>query len=400
MELDDRARREADALRRRVVGAVDTDAARAELGDARARLDRSRRTARLAAASFAALVIGGFALAMAGNDSDEGSDEDAVRTPTTLEETTTTEAPASPLEILPAGPVDGRDSYRLPVIAEPRSGLSDGQTVHIYGRGFEPDEQIGIVHCTDDAETAFIDACDLSTGQYFQTTPDGDVDVDIVVQQRIVTPGSGEVDCAATAERCLIGVGAMEDYDRSGGTYISFAGAPPFDDPTMVVEPSLDLTAGQAVDVRAASLARLRQLTIQQCAGDVCDDLANVRSDEHGAVDAQVTVSPELTDGTECSGSCVIRLVGLSTPGSTSMPLPDDHPIGFTVGTVAPGPDDGPAPADPVEPAEPVEPEPGDLEEPTPTTEPPPQSPEIPEDPTGTPATTSTIPSGRAGTPY
>ena len=167
--------------------------------------------------------------------------------------------------IIDLGKRVARNAWRLPVVVQPQSGVHDGEAVTVYGRGFEPGEQLGIVQCTSEADTnaSGVNACQLaaygqSTGfgavTYASASNEGTVVAKFVVRRYVVTPEGGRVDCLSAAERCLIGVGAVANYDRSGGTYVAFADAPPFAEPAVSVTPGGPYAAGQQVTVDATGL--------------------------------------------------------------------------------------------------------------------------------------------------
>jgi hypothetical protein len=64
------------------------------------------------------------------------------------------------------------------------------------------------------------------------------------------------VDCAAEAGRCIVAMGAISDYDRSGGHAIEFAPTDePVELPTVEVAPATGLAHGDLVHVTADGLA-------------------------------------------------------------------------------------------------------------------------------------------------
>lgn len=386
MDLDDRAARAAAALRQQVEPTIDLGRARGAVADTGRRRAHVRR-ARVTASTFAVLAVLGL-LAVAGGtgagggdgrlrtdglDGDERDSGDRARA-------------AAIIGALPAGPMDGKESWRLPVVAEPQSELADGDTITIYGRGFEPDESLGIVQCASEADTdaAGVGGCQLSTDDdgdgepdstygavtYANADEDGSVVADVEVRRWVTTP-TGRVDCFSLAERCLVGVGAISNYDRSGGTYIDFADAPDFEQPTLAVTPAGAVTPGQAVVAELRGWVPKRSVRFSQCLGDVCQALADAPTDETGAVDQQLVLQPTLLDDegrfvADCEDRCVLRAEGIGpkpTDGATAShaPFPDDVPLAFTSAepslatttTTAPILSDTPAPTDGTEPDEP-----------------------------------------------
>jgi hypothetical protein len=186
-------------------------------------------------AVLAAALVGVFVLG--------ARDDDAALPPDTTVPPSSTIAPTVEqlLANMPASPIDGRQSQRLPVAATPRSGLVDGQIVTALGKGFHPGERVGAVVCLAEAALEGVAACDLGTNggfdhvTYAEASNEGFVHVDVAVPAMIVTPFSGPVDCRSGPERCLVALGAVSDYDRSGGAAIGFAEQPPFPEPIFTV---------------------------------------------------------------------------------------------------------------------------------------------------------------------
>ena len=353
MNLDDRARAARASLHHHVSTDLDIGEARASL-EARGRRQRSdRRRARVAAAGISAMALLGLGLVVStGSGGPAERDPGEVAIDDSGRDTASDEAM---IEAMPLGPTDGKESWRLPVAAAPQSGLREGDTITIYGRGFEPYDSLGVVHCGSEADTenAGVNGCDLAGGgseggfagvQYVDADENGDVVADIVVRRFIETPGHGRIDCASAPERCLIGMGAISNYDRSGGVYINFTGAPEFPLPTFTVAPDpTQLTPGQEVQVDVAQWVPGRQIRIQQCIlGDGgldgsqrCEPLLDTRADANGAFSGTVVVNAEVVDdaGAEpCAGNCVLQATGIGIPEGTTAPFPDVVAIDFIAG--------------------------------------------------------------------
>ena len=165
MNLDDRARRAARALHQAATPTeLEVPAAADRVRSAASARQRRVATARIAAAGVAVLaaaLVGG--VLSSGGSSDDGDEVAVQRTTTTtvpVPDSTLPDARAQ-FEAVPASPIDGRDSYRLPVIATPRDGLTDGQTITLLGKGFEPNERVGLVQCAAEALYELQAACDL-----------------------------------------------------------------------------------------------------------------------------------------------------------------------------------------------------------------------------------------------
>jgi hypothetical protein len=203
----------------------------------------------VAAAAVAALFVGSVAVLGDGPEGDDRSrlelDEDGNELP-----------PPVPGRLTPLGPNDGRDSIQLPIAVEPNVGLGDGQTVRVSGSGFVPGERVGIVQCAREAggevreQRAGIDGCNIGSVQYADADADGVAAGTFTVHRVLTTPATGTVDCAVEAERCIVAMGALNDYDRSGGFGVAFTGGgEPIDLPTVTVSPADGLSDGDVVVV-------------------------------------------------------------------------------------------------------------------------------------------------------
>ncbi len=309
--------------------------------------DRDPRVARFRVAVAAVAVLGvvGLLAVRPGHD-DAGSrpnNRNAVISNGT--DRTTGAAASAILAGMPSSPIDGRASWRLPVLAKPQHGLRDGDKITVYGRGFEPNDSVGIVLCSSEADTgsAGVAACQLGSGDggsfgavtYATASDEGNVVADVVVHRFITTPAGGQIDCRSAAERCLVAIGAVANYDRSGGSYLAFDGAPPFPQPTMATAPAGPYQPGQQVAAQVRSLVPGRSIRIRQCVGIVCQDLADGQADALGSADLAVVLQPAVVDpatGDEvpCDGRCVLRATGIGVKGASSAPLPHDVALAFT----------------------------------------------------------------------
>ncbi len=372
MNLDDRARQARASLQHHVGTDLDLGEARASLESRQRRQRSDRRRARIGAAALTVVaLLGGVALVSSGGG---GSAENRGPSDLAIDDLDRDpDSDAAMIEAMPLGPTDGKESWRLPVAAAPQSGLHEGDTITIYGRGFEPYDSLGVVHCGSEADTenAGVNGCDLDGGsngtfagvQYVSADHKGDVVADIVVRRFIQTPGYGRIDCASAPERCLIGMGAISDYDRSGGVYIDFAGAPEFPVPTFTVSPDpAQLVPGQEVQVDVTQWVPGRQIRIQQCIADDggfdgserCEPLLDTRADADGAFNGLVVVNAEVvTDsGAEaCADDCFLQATGIGIREGTTAPFPDPVAIDFVGGgsettTTHPGTTTAPPPVE------------------------------------------------------
>jgi hypothetical protein len=353
--LDARARAAADGLRRHVDAHLDADPAVALLPAA---LPPRRRGRILAIAAAAALLVGTVAV-ISQKAGDEGArvdlDEDGEALPD-----------FEPGLLRPLGPHDGKDSIQLPVTATPNTGLHDGDEVEVSSPGFEPGERVGIVQCAKEAGgdspevRGGIDGCNIGNVQYADADEQGVATGSIAVRRVLTTPITGTVDCAAEANRCIVAMGALSDYDRSGGHGIEFApGATPIELPTVTVLPTEDLADGDVVHVVADGLTPNSISGMSVCSSDpaACwqtgeqieatfgegGDTYNgvqwgLRVDGDGHLEGDVPVwrflpGPEPGTYADCAVSrCSLRLEGETAPPTV--------PLHFTPGgegPVAPG---------------------------------------------------------------
>ena len=222
--------------------------------------DAPRSRAVLVALAVVAALAAAVLLLVPGEDAEVAVDEDGT---TTTTETQREPAPdgrdaAFPAPLALGAPDDGKASVGLPVKAEPATGLVDGQTVQVTGTGFPPGESIGVVMCTKEAGQEHgargVDACNI--GRYASTTADADgvATVGFEVRRLVVLDGQ-EVDCASEAQRCLIGMGMISDYDQSGGVLVDFDPSVPLPDPpSATLEAEGPFDDGDAVTVRVEGL--------------------------------------------------------------------------------------------------------------------------------------------------
>jgi hypothetical protein len=310
---------------------------------------RPRRRLALVALNLAVIAAALVGVYVLGSD-----DDDALPPDTTVPPSSTVEPSVEQLlAIMPASPIDGKQSQRLPVAALPRTDLVDGQFVTALGKGFLPGERVGAVLCVAEAALEGVTACDLGTDggfdhvAYTDASPEGFVQVDVPVRAVIVTPFSGPVDCRSGPERCLVAVGAVSDYDRSGGAAIGFAGQPPFPTPVATVSAPGPYRPDQIADLAVSGVMWPRELQIQLCRGEQCVALARGRVAPDGTFTAPVPLPWAFTtaDGVvvTCDADCELRVGYLALPDTSEAPTPPALPVTFVpVDPAAP-----PAPAAP-----------------------------------------------------
>lgn len=268
--LDAVAREAASGLHAHVLPRVDADLALARVPASSPRRTRHRV---LGAAAAIAVLVGSVAVLSDRNGEGDRSrlelDEDGNALPTPQPGTLTALAPH-----------DGKDSIQLPLTVTPSAeGLHDGDTVTVSAPGFAPGESVGLVQCAQEAggetreQRGGIDACDISPYTSITADENGVAVGEYQVQRILTTPLTGTVDCASAAERCLVAMGALSDYDRSGGYGITFASDVAAEDPglaipTLVVTPADGLSDGDVVHVEGAGYTPGAEVGVQVCAKD------------------------------------------------------------------------------------------------------------------------------------
>jgi len=174
-------------------------------------------------------------------------------------------APAGPMQ--PAPPTTAFHSQQLPVTVTPSTGLVDNQRVTVHISGFPANDTVAAVECSSDALSQGAQACEIGNNEViFQTAADGTATTQFTVT-RMLQPGPGAtIDCDSAPNRCLIGVGALNDYSVSGGAPISFKpGLPPVPRPVAVVFPSIGLRDQQGVELLVANLTPGKPVEIMEC---------------------------------------------------------------------------------------------------------------------------------------
>jgi hypothetical protein len=174
----------------------------------------------------------------------------------------------------------------------------------------------------------------------------------------LTTPLTGTVDCAAEANRCLVAMGALSNYDRSGGHGIEFAaGGEPVDIPTVTASPTEGLADGDLVHVVADGLTPGSVVSLSVCSSDpaMCwqtgealdvtytegdeeyvGEVIGLRVDDHGHLEGDVRAWRYLP-GTEPGTyiDCAVSRCSLRFDGATAPPT---VPLRFTPGGEGPRP--------------------------------------------------------------
>lgn len=264
--LDDAARAASRGLHRHIARSVDTEIALVTLPAAPVARGRGRL---LAVAAAAALLVGSV-VTLSDQQGDGGDrsrlelDEDGNKLPT-----------PQPGVLTPLGPRDGKDSIQLPVAITPVEGLRDGDVVTASSPGFQPGEQVGIVQCAREAggdtpeQRGGVDGCNIGTVEYAEADSSGLATGLFTVRRTVTTPLTGTVDCAAEADRCIVAMGAINDYDRSGGMGFTIAGGgEPIEVPTLSVSPAEGLQDADVVRVEGEGYAPRSIVNLSICSKD------------------------------------------------------------------------------------------------------------------------------------
>ena len=89
------------------------------------------------------------------------------------------------------------------IAVTPRTGLKNGQTVHVTAAGFTPNETLGVIECVDKGDATGSGDCDISKLKTVTSDVSGKVSANFTV---ITGPfGSNNVSCSKKTP-CLISV--------------------------------------------------------------------------------------------------------------------------------------------------------------------------------------------------
>jgi hypothetical protein len=118
------------------------------------------------------------------------SKKSASKSPTTVEVTTTVAATTTTA----AG-------SKQTMTVTPNTGLHDGDTVHIVGKGFTPGASRGVIECADKGDQTGSGDCDLGGIKTGTTDPTGTVTIDFKVKKGPF--GANNIVCGP-AQKCLL----------------------------------------------------------------------------------------------------------------------------------------------------------------------------------------------------
>ena len=169
-------------------------------------------------------------------------------------------------------PEPGLRVGRHPVRVVPSGGLVEGQEVTVSGRRFPAEVSLGVTMCLPAAvEGEGVGACDITAAQIdIGSGDEGRFEV-VYTVRRLITVGNvvAPVDCATVEDGCIIAVGALDDYEESGGMTVTFdpaVAAPPL--PVVTVSQDEGLLDGDEVQVEVSELVQGVYLDAQLCALD------------------------------------------------------------------------------------------------------------------------------------
>ncbi len=150
--------------------------------------------------------------------------------------------PGTLTRVNPSPPVR---SASLPVEVTPTGLLGDDEIVTVSAAGFVPGEPVGVVQCVNESDSpnpsSSQRACNVAGVAVVNADADGVARSPYKVERFLTTPATGTIDCGAAQRRCLLGIGAIDDNQRSGLAPITFAASQPDPGepkvPTLVLAP-------------------------------------------------------------------------------------------------------------------------------------------------------------------
>ncbi|MSO87958.1 MAG: hypothetical protein EXQ71_10650 [Acidimicrobiia bacterium] len=260
------------------------------------------------------------------------------------------DARGNPLPALVPGTLTRVDPSRharsasLPVEVTPTGLLGDAEIVTVSAAGFVPGEPVGVVQCVNESESpnpsSSQRACNVARVAVVEADADGVARSPYEVERFLTTPATGTIDCGAAKGRCLLGIGAINDNQRSGLAPTTFAGRGELKVPTLVLDPVRG-TTNATVQVSGAHYPPNSVVGLQVCTTgtDPCwaaglTGLAHatsgtasgggVRADDDGRISVDIPAwrflpGPQAGTYIDCAISrCV--LVADPIPGSSSPP--------------------------------------------------------------------------------
>ena len=133
----------------------------------------------------AVVLVAGTLAACGGGGTKKASTTTTLATTTTVPATTTTAGSAQKITVTPA------------------TGLHDGQTVHITGTGYKPNEQLGVAECADKGDQTGANDCNLGGIKVTNADASGYVTYDFTVAKG---PFGGNHIVCGQPTPCLVSV--------------------------------------------------------------------------------------------------------------------------------------------------------------------------------------------------
>jgi len=95
------------------------------------------------------------------------------------------------------------------LVADPATGLVDGQTITLHGSGYPRNRTLGMAQCLADVPNST--GCDLTNYAFVSTDATGSFTATFTVRSSYESAGRGVVDCLAAPGHCRIGAGTAEN---------------------------------------------------------------------------------------------------------------------------------------------------------------------------------------------
>ncbi len=128
------------------------------------------------------------------------------------------------------------------LVGSPVTGLVDGQTITLTGKGYPRNRQLGMAQCLTSVPNS--PGCDLTNYKFVQTDDDGGFTTTFTVRATYQSAGRGPVDCRTAPGICRVGAG-LTDGGLGASALLTFGGS---SSPT----PPAEVQAADAVAVAPA----------------------------------------------------------------------------------------------------------------------------------------------------
>lgn len=136
------------------------------------------------------------------------------------------------------------------LLADPTTGLIEGQSIALSGGGFVPNGQVYVVECTLPAS---ISSCQTLTN--FAADGSGSFTATAAVHRTLAMPPFGSTDCATTAGTCILRAVSINDYDFAADVALDFDPSGPAPTAQVTIDPDTDLLNFQSVTVSGSGFA-------------------------------------------------------------------------------------------------------------------------------------------------